>query len=84
MIENLCLLPLVLQYHPRLVVAGYLQFVLERQVEIKQPIQVPFEVCGHPWYAYIDPAICLEDLTEVKVAIVKGLNSFTAAVYQTQ
>jgi len=33
MIENLCLLPLVLQYHPRLVVAGYLQWVLDRQIE---------------------------------------------------
>jgi hypothetical protein len=84
LIENLCLLPLALQYHPRLVVAGYLQWVLDRQIEKEQPIQVPFEVCGHPWYAFIDPAINLEDLTEVKLAIVKGLNSFTAAVVQTQ
>ena len=37
LIENLCYLPLVQQYHPRLVVAAYLQWVLEYQAK-SQPI----------------------------------------------
>lgn len=39
---------------------------------------VPLEICGHPWHAYIDPAIGREDLMEVKKAIDEGLNSFIA------
>lgn len=68
----------MLQYHPRLVVAAYLQWVLENQAKMPQQFNVPLEVCGHAWHAYIDPAMSHSDIVEVKEAISRGLNSFIA------
>jgi len=34
-----------------------------------QQFNVPLEVCGHAWHAYIDPAINFEDMMEVKEVI---------------
>ena len=74
--EALTFFPHVLQYHPRLVAAAHLQWVLDNQINKGQPLQVPSEVCGHAWYAFIDPAIDASDIMEVKEAISEGLNFF--------
>ena len=68
----------MLQYHPRIIVAAYLQWVLENQAKKPEEFMVPLEICGHSWHAYIDPAIGHTDLMEVKKAIDEGLNSFIA------
>jgi hypothetical protein len=50
-------LPLLLQYHPRLIAAGYLFWVLELAKEKNCALKVPEQVGEHAWFLFVDPSI---------------------------
>jgi len=50
-------LPLLLQYHPRLIAAGYLFWVLELAKEKECALKVPEQVGEHAWFLFVDPSI---------------------------
>lgn len=76
-IESTLFFPLVLQYHPRLIAAAYLLWVVDTMKQNGQALKVPEEVGQHAWFLYVDPNIEANDLAEVQAVINKELNYIT-------
>jgi hypothetical protein len=50
-------MPLLLQYHPRMVAAGYLRWVMENEKEKEHALKVPEQLGTYAWFQFVDPEI---------------------------
>lgn len=77
-ILNLTVLPLSHDFHPVYLAAAYLNWVRQLlcQQAPKNELSLPAQIGGHPWFAFVDPAIDEGELTFVTQNIIHYYNFF--------
>jgi|TARA_B110000285_G_C14943962_1_gene523406 hypothetical protein len=56
-LDSTLFMPFILQYHPRLIAAGFLFWVLWKFKENESALKVPESVGEHAWFLFVDPSI---------------------------